>query len=87
MNKGKTKRAMKSQNDEDTMRPEYDFSKAVRGVTSERYKRGTNVIVLEPDVARMFPDAAAVNEALRSLGEISSRIEKRKRITKHRASA
>jgi hypothetical protein len=46
--------------DEDTMRPEYDFSKAVRGVTAARYARGTNVVVLEPDVVRMFPKAASV---------------------------
>ena len=53
--------------DEDTMREEYDFSKADRGVTSARYAEGTNVILLDPDVADIFPDARAVNEALRTL--------------------
>ena len=52
---------------EDTMLPEYDFSKGQRGVTAARYAQGSNIIVLEPDVAAAFPDAAAVNEALRAL--------------------
>ena len=54
------------QRDEDTMREEYDFSKADRGVTSARYAEGTNVILLDPDVADIFPDARSVNEALRT---------------------
>ena len=45
-----------SREDEDTMRPEYDFSKAVRGVTAARYAQGTNVVPLDPDVAEIFPD-------------------------------
>jgi hypothetical protein len=53
--------------DEDTMRPEYDFSKAVRGVTAARYAEGTNVVLLDPDVAEIFPDTRAVNEALRTI--------------------
>jgi hypothetical protein len=53
--------------DEDTMRSEYDFSKAVRGVTAARYAEGTNVVLLDPDVAAIFPNARAVNEALRTL--------------------
>jgi hypothetical protein len=59
-----------SQSERDTMRPEYDFSKAVRGVTAARYAEGTNVILLDPDVARIFPDARAVNEALRTLARL-----------------
>ncbi len=42
------------------MRPEYDFSKADRGVTAARYTEGTNVILLDPDVAEIFPDTRAV---------------------------
>ena len=57
--------------DEDTMRPEYDFSNAVRGVTAARYGAGTNVILLDPDVAEFFPDARAVNEALRTIIRLS----------------
>jgi hypothetical protein len=47
------------------MRDRYDFSKGIRGKYSERAKKGTNVVLLDPDVAKEFPDAAAVNEALR----------------------
>lgn len=50
----------------DEMRPEYDFSGAVRGKYHKRYLEGTNVVVLEPDVAKRFKTAAAVNDALRS---------------------
>jgi hypothetical protein len=48
------------------MRSEYDFSSAVRGKYYKRLaKEGSNVVVLEPDVAKAFPDSASVNEALR----------------------
>lgn len=63
----KTNSAKTPQADADTMRPEYDFSKAVRGATAARYAQGTNVVLLDPDVAELFPDARAVNEALRTL--------------------
>ena len=63
----KTNRTKKVAADADTMRPEYDFSKAVRGVTAARYAQGTNVVLLDPDVAQLFPDSRAVNEALRTL--------------------
>jgi hypothetical protein len=49
------------------LRTEYDFSGAVRGKYYKRYLQSTNVVVLEPDVARRFKNAEAVNEALRSL--------------------
>ena len=68
--------------DEDTMRPEYDFSKAVRGVTAARYAEGTNVVLLDPDVAEIFPDTRAVNEALRTITRLTrtaSRQRPRKR--------
>ena len=48
-------------------RPEYDFSKGVRGKYSARFAAGSNVVVLEPDVAAKFPTAEAVNDALRQL--------------------
>ena len=47
------------------MRPEYDLRGGVRGKYYERYKQGTNVVLLEPDVAKVFKDSATVNEALR----------------------
>ena len=56
--------------DEDELRPEYDFSQLkdrVRGKYVERYREGTNLVLLEPDVAAAFPDAKSVNEALRML--------------------
>ena len=49
------------------MRPEYDFSGGVRGKYYRRYIASTNVVVLEPDVHKRFKNAAAVNEALRTL--------------------
>ena len=56
---------------DDEMRPEYDFSDGVRGKYYEAYKQSTNIIVLEPDVAEVFRDSAAVNEALRLLTKIA----------------
>jgi len=54
------------QNDPDMLK-EYNFSKGVRGKYSKKYAKGTNVVVIETDVAKYFPDHEAVNEALRSL--------------------
>ena len=51
----------------DGMRTHYDFSTGVRGKYAARFRTGTNLILLEPDVARAFPDSRAVNRALRSL--------------------
>jgi hypothetical protein len=55
----------------DEMREEYDFSGGVRGKYYEAYKKSTNVVVLEPDVAEVFRDSASVNEALRLLTKIA----------------
>jgi len=53
----------------DELRPEYDLHEllkgGVRGKYVARYRAGTNLVLLDPDVARAFPDEAAVNEALR----------------------
>ena len=54
----------------DPLRPEYlrvDFGKGVRGKYYEAYRKGTNVVLLSPDVAKVFPTEEAVNEALRTL--------------------
>ncbi len=51
---------------EPEMRPEYDFSGAVRGKYYKRYLEATNVVILEPDVARKFRNSASVNKALRT---------------------
>lgn len=55
----------------DEMRPEYDFSGAVRGKYYRRHTEGTNVVLLEPDVAEAFKDSAAVNRALRLLLDLA----------------
>jgi hypothetical protein len=55
------------------MRAEYDFSRGVRGKHFRRYHRGANVVVLEPDVARIFPNAETVNGSLRALAGIIRR--------------
>ncbi len=52
------------------MRPDYDFSGALRGITASRYAEGTNVVVIAPDVLDVFPDSASVNEALRALAPV-----------------
>ena len=56
--------------DKDTMRPEYDFSGGVRGKHAARYAEGTNVVVLQPDVAREFQTAEQVNETLRAVARM-----------------
>ncbi len=58
------------------MLAEYDFSDAVRGKYAERFAEGSNVIVLDPDVAEVFNDATAVNSALRLLAESARSSEK-----------
>jgi hypothetical protein len=55
------------------MRSEYDFSKGIRGKYAQRFREGTNVVVLAPEVAEMFPDSAAVNDALKALVQIAKR--------------
>jgi hypothetical protein len=56
--------------EQDDMRPEYDFATmagGIRGKHYEEYRRGSNVVLLEPDVAEAFPTESAVNEALRGI--------------------
>jgi hypothetical protein len=60
----------------DELRREYDLSKLkgrVRGKYARRFERGTNLVLLDPDVAEAFPDAASVNEALRMLATVARR--------------
>ncbi len=61
---------------EDELRSEYDFFQlkgGIRGKYVERYQNGTNLLLLDPDVAEAFPNAEAVNEALRLLIQIAKR--------------
>ncbi len=55
------------------MLPEYDFSQGVRGKYARRYAKGSNVVVLEADVAKVFLNSEAVNSCLRSLAQIIHR--------------
>ena len=67
---------MKKKRDEDSdeMRPEYDLSKLKfvgRGIYAERYRSGTNLVLLDSDVRKAFPDDEAVNEALRVIAKVA----------------
>ena len=69
MRKAKTRHA-------DELRPEYkrsDFGALTRGKYVERLQKSSNVVVIDPAVADVFPNAAAVNAALRSLAEVAKR--------------
>ncbi|MEW5768257.1 MAG: hypothetical protein AB1797_11680 [bacterium] len=60
---------------EDELRPEYDLAEllkgGVRGKYAERYREGTNLVLLRPDVAAAFPDSDAVNKALQLVIQVS----------------
>lgn len=74
MRKGKTVAA-------DELRSEYkrsDFGVLVRGKYIERLRTSSNVVVIDPEIANLFPNAAAVNAALRSLAEIAKRARSRR---------
>jgi hypothetical protein len=65
-----TKKARSASNDE--LRPEYDLSKLKGGVRGKYYReaiKGTNVVLIDPDLASVFPDSEAVNRALRVIAE------------------
>jgi len=71
------------QNDPD-MLEEYDFSNGERGKYAKRYGEGTNVVVVDPDVAEFFPDHDSVNDALRHLAAV---IQKQRKTAKDAAHA
>ena len=58
---------------EDEIRPEYNFSNARPNPYAARFQTGVTVVALDADVAETFPDAAAVNDALRALAKIANR--------------
>jgi len=68
---------MKTMRNDPDMLKEYDFSKGVRGKYTKKYAQGTNVVLIDPDVAEFFPGDEAVNDALRSLINIIKKGEKR----------
>ena len=63
---------MKHKQNKETL-PEYDFSKGIHGKYAKQFKAGTNIIVLAPDVAKIFRDSEAVNETLRAVAKIAMR--------------
>ena len=79
---GETMASKAKQNGE--MRSHYDFSGGERGKYAARYAEGTNVVVLAPDVAALFPDSVAVNEAPRTFVRMSSRTLRAKAAPKKR---
>jgi hypothetical protein len=58
---------------EPDIRAEYDFSRGIRGKYARRYAQGANLVVLAPDVAKVFPDSESVNTSLRALAGIIRR--------------
>jgi hypothetical protein len=60
------------------MRDHYDFIGGVRGKYARRYAEGSNVVVLDPDVARLFPSREAVNDTLRAVAQIVQIQERRR---------
>jgi len=60
---------------DDDLRPEYDLRQLLRGAEqgryAERFRKGTNLVLLEPDVAAVFPDEQSVNEALKLVIELT----------------
>ena len=67
---------MKRMKNDPDMLEGYDFTGGVRGKYAKRYSEGTNVVVIDPDLAEYFPDNDSVNEALRSLAAIIKRQRK-----------
>jgi len=68
------KESMKQRGDD--LRPEYDLARLKGGTRGKYYQRataGTNLVLLEPDVARVFPDSNSVNRALRLLQEVAAK--------------
>ena len=59
------------QPDDDELLEEYDFSNGVRGKYTQRYAAGSNVVILDPDLAELFPNSEAVNDALRMLVKLA----------------
>ena len=68
---------MKTMANDPDMLEEYDFSQGIRGKYAKRYAEGTNVIVIDPDLIKFFPDHVSVNEALRSLATVIKQREQR----------
>ena len=68
---------MKVMKNDPDMLEEYDFSKGIRGKYAKKYAEGTNLVLIDPDIANFFPDDESINEALRSLINIIKNRQKR----------
>ena len=68
---------MKVMTNDPYMLEDYDFSKGVKGKYAKRYAEGCNVVVIEPEIAKYFPDHEAVNKALRFLSSLMKKQEER----------
>ena len=68
---------MSKTTEDNEMRSEYDFSTGVRGKHYRAYQKGTNVVLLEPEIAEVFKDSESVNHALRMLMELAGNELKR----------
>jgi len=77
--KGATTKKPRSKRTSVEMRTEYDFSGGVRGKYADQYRRGVNVVLLEPELVEAFPDSKSVNDALRGLLAIATRANQGKR--------
>jgi hypothetical protein len=78
----KKSRSRNRKHDRDTMRADYDFSRAERGATAARYAQGVNIAVIDPEVLDVFPDAATVNQTLRALAPV---LRKQRRAAKRKS--
>jgi hypothetical protein len=69
------------------MKQEYDFSDGVRGKYLKRYRSGSNVVVLDPEIASIFTSSEAVNEALRTVMRVAAHNKRQLRSRKTRRKA
>ena len=69
---------MKAMKNDPDMLEEYDFSNGIRGKYAAKYKAGTNLIKLDPELTEYFPDSASVNEALKSLAKLMKKYRNKK---------
>ncbi len=67
----------KKEKKHDALLPEYDFSNGVKGKYAKKFAKGNNIIVLDPDVIKVFPDSDSVNETLRAVAKIAKRTRKK----------
>lgn len=59
------------------MRTEYDFGFGVKGKHAKKFAEGTNLVLQDPDMSKLFPDSKSVNNALRLLGKIAKKCKKK----------